>query len=508
MKKNILIFSIVLSGLIVFLLKPLLIDLFYTKTSIDVASYFYREISFILICILLLAGFLCVILMLLVFLINLIYMIGKLAHEKLYELQRVKKQAFESTKEERAYAAQQIERKHTLYNLTPSATYIKYAQVTTMIAMTVSFITTAMGFEMSIMDPHAPAWFRWGLAILLSISASIIIYIAWEFLFKSISICESYTQRLTPAFLSIIVVILTLSISTSFGVVGIGGTEAQRTGYEKYATKLDVSYQLIEASIAAEKRALTPIKFAQSLAKQSANQELKSNAICGPGQGELYKYYTGLVDLFDTTIDLISETQNTKDLKLNSELADIRYRIRISDDTFEKESRDLAIVLKELRTKVTSLKNTSSLQTIDLVKSRLERVYDEQFFSNWPECQRNRKEEIRNNVKAISNSLDSILYDITEETEKARKNVIDQYGSSYNDVQLGTVPEFVPVSKFWSVVRNWRELPGYLALQLAIDLAPFIFFLFIFIVAPLAQSGTVERLRRNVKDFKNEYGSD
>lgn len=393
-------------------------------------------------------------------------------------------------------AAADQERRKALFASLPSTPWFKWANTATACCMAVSLYTTALGFYTAMMDPYDPEWLKLSVSTILSAAASLVIWVSWYFVYREMRLAESRSERNVAVLLGLLLVVpLTICISTAFGTVGVGGTEAQRIDHNQHIDVLDVGAQLALSGREAEKRVAPDIEFLRARFEEAALVEERGGSGCGGGRGDLWRFHNARQAELGSVLNLIKQPV---DSAFVPEIEAIRADIRDPGMAFEEAMEDIGVRMKQLRQNINSVQAGSTLSTLDSLNDQLALVGGDEFFEGWSECQIARKGQIRAEVATMQESLAKVRDRVQAEIEANREAILERVGhqSRFVGLETGDVPEFYPLDKFWAVVNYWNHLPGYIALQFGIDLSPFIFCLLFFFLAPVSMPGTRRSLQR------------
>lgn len=401
--------------------------------------------------------------------------------------------------------------------LLPSHSWYVLACWVTGVAMLGSFVTTAIGFYQEIVDPYDPDLIRYGIPIGLSAMAAFIIWSGWNFVFLRMRIAKHVSGRVFAFATGFAVIIpLTLAIHTVFGIIGVGGTEGLRSHYTWYAEVLSGHFATADQLREAESGLEQQFQFIATKFADSAEREKAGGSGCGAGQGELFKYYQARAKDVDGILKQIKDRRATKPA-LPMSFEDLRRNIRNPGKKFKSAQGELERNFTELRSKILELESRSILASLRVFSDQLAIVLDEgTFFRYWPDCQQKRKDIIQAEVKQFLKSVkdsdekvaairadglrhippehrvesfpwfDFFIRPATAEPVAASNQAINGAGA-----QTDSVPMFMPMRPFWAVVSYASQLPGYVALQLALDFSPAILGVLFAMMAPLPRGPTL-----------------
>jgi hypothetical protein len=403
----------------------------------------------------------------------------------------------------------------------PSHSWYLLACWVTGVAMVGSFATTAIGFYEEIVDPYAPSLIRFGIPIGLSAMAAFIIWSGWNFVFLRMRVDMHVWSRILAFMVGFAILVpLTLAIHTVFGIIGVGGTEGLRAHYMWYADVLSGYQKRADDLRQVELGFLAPLEQMGTRFKKLADDETNpaAKAKCGIGQGDLWKYYSDRFGQVDSIVKQISARRDSSS-DLPKSIETLRKQIRDPGKDFRSAQEQLESQFNTLRSETVALEGRSVMNSIHLFMSQLAIVVEQEtFFSNWSSCQARSKDQIKEEIGRFLTEVRKVYDGAEGQVVKIKGDAIrqiprerriesfplfDQLVSSTAappaaaaapaDANKGvsdTIPIFLPLRPFWAVVSYAGQLPGYVALQLALDFSPAILGLLFAVMAPVPAGPT------------------
>jgi hypothetical protein len=404
----------------------------------------------------------------------------------------------------------------------PSHSWYLLACWVTGVAMFGSFATTAIGFYQEIVDPYAPWLIRFSVPIGLSAMAAFIIWSGWNFVFLRMRVALHVWERLLAFVVGFAILVpLTLAIHTIFGIIGVGGTEGLRAHYMWYADVLSGYQKRAEDLRQIEVSFLPTLGLMGDRFKKLAADEINPSvkASCGAGQGDLWKYYTDRSAQVDSIIKQIAARRDSNG-DLPKSIEALRRQIRDPGKDFRSAQENLEEQFNKLRSDTVALEGRSVMNSIQFFISQLASVVEQEtFFNTWSSCQARSKDTIKEEISRFLVQIKkdfgdaerrgtSIKQDAARQIPRERRiesfSVIDRLmmatvalpaaeakPTDANRGENDTIPIFVPLRPFWAVVSYAGQLPGYVALQLALDLSPAILGLLFAVMAPVPVGASV-----------------
>lgn len=408
--------------------------------------------------------------------------------------------AYDATAAEREKGAHAQAMRKVIVESTYAHVWYKASLWVSFTLLLVSANTTAWGFIQEMTDEHDPQILS-ALMIIMSYGISYGLWTAYSFMFDQMRSAETRAQRWSALSLGVIPLLAGFIISTIFSAVGMAGKTAQRNHLINAATELSVAHSLVESRLSAEGRIATALLFISSTATAQRDRETSNNAACGAGQGDMFRYYDQVVRDTQTALGIINDVETSATLGVD--LAEFRGRVSDPGINFEAERSTLIGELKQLQSQVVAERDKTAEAALGLLMAQIERAEDENFYEGWGTCQQGQISKIKDDVAVIKDGLQQAIDRIDEITRQELDRVSGRYGRTFDTFKAGTVPEYVPQGKFWSLVDTWAEVPAYIALAIVLDAFSWIIGLMM-LWAPLAEQGTRDRLRTNELGKPNE----
>lgn len=413
----------------------------------------------------------------------------------------------------------QFEQEASLRRL-PSHSWYLLATWVTGATMVGSFITTALGLHSEIVDPYDHWILAYGVPIGLSALASLIIWAGWNFVFLRLRLADAVWRRVAMFAVGLgILTPLTLAIHTVFGIIGVGGTEGLRAHHLWYSDVLSIAYDHVEAERQSELRLAPTMLFIRDKFQSNMQAEEKGGTGCGAGQGELFRYYRERVRDAENLINKIDQ-RKTFAAGTPEALSSLRAFIENPGQRFSGAQVEISKKFKELRSDILQLQGRSIRGTTAVFLDGMKLVENDAFFTGWPECQLQRRKQIEQEIGSFKANIEAERQrtedDIRQADARARLTnsrerrieslpFIDRLLSALESASAATltkepdagakaadptnfsrdIPTFIPLRPFWAVVTYASKLPGYVALQLALDFSPAVLGLLFALLAPL-----------------------
>jgi hypothetical protein len=228
----------------------------------------------------------------------------------------------------------------------------------------------------------------------------------------------------------------------------------------------------------------------------------------------------------------------------------VKKRIRNPGKPFREAEAELGEAFKDLRTRILALESNSVKRSLEQFIAQLALVRNDRFFTGWAECQVRRKPAVQAEVesflteaqRSFAGMEQAILLARMEAAEKIppehridsvsallggrpgvgiaraveaprrtadgasevshRRFVLANLASAQrsldrepdeapqtvsSDDRMVNIPTFISLRPFWAVASYAGQLPGYIALQAALDFSPAILGFLFAIMAPLAK---------------------
>ena len=196
-------------------------------------------------------------------------------------------------------------------------------------------------------------------------------------------------------------------------------------------------------------------------------------------------------------------------------LEELRKQIRDPGKEFRLAQQDIGERFKTLRPEVIALESQSIQRSVkDFIGELAIVVKQDAFFTGWQGCQLQRKPVVREEIKNFLDGAEATFLDaekeilLTKAAATARipkeKRVesflflerflaplsVGPVDARQAGAQSDDIPSFVPLRPFWAVFSYAGQLPGYIALQLALDFSPAILGLLFALLAPFPSGKT------------------
>jgi hypothetical protein len=484
--------SILVAGLAVFVGENYILAL-YEQIFGTMSGWLveYKPIALLLLVSLLIGVTLSLIFRLIDVFIRTVWVAASSVIDLVHRRQDEKQTAYNTTATEREKGAHAQAMRTVIVESTYVHTWYRAALYVSFVLLLVSANTTAWGFIQEMTDEHDPE-VLWMLMIVMSYGISYGLWVAYGFMFDQMRSAETRSQRLSALTLGLIPLLAGLVISTVFSAVGMAGKTAQENHLINAATELSVAHTLVESRLSAENRIGSALEFIIATAGANRDREDSGNAVCGKGQGDMYFYYDQIATDAQTALRIIGgvETSNT----LGVELANFRGQVSDPGLNFPMERSRLIGELKQLQSSVVNERDKTAEAVLDLLMSQIQRAKQDNFYEGWGKCQQDQIPKIKEDVAVIEAGLQQAIDRIDEITVQELDRLSERYGNQFSSFNAGTVPEYVPRGKFWSLVETWTEVPAYIALAVVLDAFSWLIGLMM-LWAPLAEPGTRARLR-------------
>ncbi len=347
----------------------------------------------------------------------------------------------------------------------------------TAVAMTVSTITTAIGFEWLVMDDNRSWFYRWAISSLCSGAASLIIWGLWLPGYRLMITTTTVFWRIWAVIVGFAIVVpITIGLSTGLGIVGVGGEKAMQIDHRRYTNLLDVAAQLAASQREAELASLDQLRFLAGGFEDFYNVEISQGSVCGRGEGDLSRFYSGKRRDLLRIIATIEGNQNLSDPSLIADLKRVRDRITNPTDgvLFIDDMGQIGVEFKQLRERIVTLEANSPLAVLRILDQQLEGVKDDAFFTGWQSCQSGRRGQIRAQVASLQASLQGIIEGVESRAKEQRETLVERMGGGdeFRALEQGIVPEFFPLDPFFALLKHWQEMPMIAVVQIVLDLSP------------------------------------
>jgi hypothetical protein len=405
----------------------------------------------------------------------------------------------------------------------PSHQWYLIATWVTGATMVGSSITTAIGLHSEITDPYDHWVIQYAIPVGLACLASLIIWAGWNFVYLKLRIADSMLRRIAMFVTGLAILTpLTLAIHTVFGVIGVGGTEGLRAHHLWYADVLNAAHDRVDAERESEAGLIQTLGYVgENFKTYMTNEVAPGGTGCGAGQGQLYQFYRDRGNESASLLKAINERKSTgKDLP--ERLIALRERIVDPGKRFTDAQLELGREFKVLRSDILALQGGSIRGTVKTFLGNLNLVEGQEFFRTWDACQLQKRDEIVQRVRNFRTSIESEMQAAqayiknsvakSRQRERGERRIesipfIDRFLGYFEDRQTAVnaiqaalpdpaappssaadqqeIPTFIPLRPFWAVVSYASKLPGYVALQLALDFSPAVFGLLFALLAPL-----------------------
>lgn len=339
------------------------------------------------------------------------------------------------------------------------------------LALGVAAVATGYGIFLIFTDPREEMVFRLVIATGGGIISAVLPWVLWHFGLQRIAAAETFGERVKVlAIVSLFAVPFTGAMSTALGLAGIGGPNAQKLDMLAYLETLQgaLTGDVLRA-IEVEKSIVPTIEQVAATFKANADQEVSRGAVCGTGEGPLFKFYTARQSEADLLL------RQVKDIGQRSvpPVGAIRELITVGSTTTFREGRIplLKMVDEARRSIALAFDEPAYLAPLGALTNQLRAVTTDSFFAGWPQCQLVRKAFVQQQMLAIVRSLDGIAQAVRESKKPQGPTT--------------SIPEFTLRNELVAVLDHWREVPYQLAFQIGLDAFPLVIAIFAVFIMPL-----------------------
>ena len=274
---------------------------------------------------------------------------------------------------ERDRAQHDSDRRASILQGLASTAHFKLSNWATILFMTASFITTAFGFWSVIMDKYLHPVVQYGFPIIFSALVSFGLWVCWNYVYRHMRLAETPSDRRKSLYLSPIIVAIALVISSSFGVVGIAGDEAQRIDYLQYSDVLSVAAEFQLSARAAEQGVVNDLKFIMARFENAKRREDMTGSGCGAGKGDLYYFFEANETDVDSIIKIVDQPRNGG---IIDEIVSLQAFIADPKKPFGSAKEEIGSRLSRIRGDIYSLEASSALSSLKTLDETLATVDD------------------------------------------------------------------------------------------------------------------------------------